>query len=106
MSGGFGGGMEGGGMAKLKTVEGDELVVRQAGPGKLSVTDRKGAAHGGRDDLNPVKRELASYTNKAGLAGTRLYYWLKMHLREALAIPYDLAIVLWRRAALRREIDA
>jgi uncharacterized surface protein with fasciclin (FAS1) repeats len=34
---------DGGGMAKLKTVEGEELVVRQAGPGKLSVTDRKGA---------------------------------------------------------------
>ena len=33
----------GGGMAKLKTVEGEALVVRQAGPGKLSVTDRKGA---------------------------------------------------------------
>ena len=33
----------GGGMAKLKTVEGEELVVKQAGPGKLSVTDRKGA---------------------------------------------------------------
>ena len=33
----------GGGMAKLKTVEGEELVVRQAGPGKLSVSDRKGA---------------------------------------------------------------
>jgi uncharacterized surface protein with fasciclin (FAS1) repeats len=33
---------DGGGMAKLKTVEGDELVVKQAGPGKLSVTDSKG----------------------------------------------------------------
>src|ERR1700704_6569945 len=33
----------GGGMAKLKTVEGEELVVKQAGPGKLSVSDRKGA---------------------------------------------------------------
>ena len=34
---------DGGGMAKLKTVEGEELVVKQAGPGKLSVSDRKGA---------------------------------------------------------------
>jgi uncharacterized surface protein with fasciclin (FAS1) repeats len=33
---------DGGGMAKLTTVEGDELVVKQAGPGKLSVTDAKG----------------------------------------------------------------
>lgn len=29
-------------MARLQTVEGDELVVKQAGPGKLSVTDAKG----------------------------------------------------------------
>ena len=35
-----------------------------------------------------------------GLSGTRPYYWAKMHLREALAIPYDLAIVLARRGAL------
>jgi uncharacterized surface protein with fasciclin (FAS1) repeats len=33
---------DGGGMTKLKTVEGAELVVKQAGPGKLSVTDAKG----------------------------------------------------------------
>ncbi len=30
------------GMAKLKTVAGEELVVKQAGPGKLTVTDAKG----------------------------------------------------------------
>jgi uncharacterized surface protein with fasciclin (FAS1) repeats len=33
---------EGGGMAKLTTVEGEELIVKQAGPGKLTVTDSKG----------------------------------------------------------------
>ena len=33
---------DGGGMAKLTTVEGADLVVKQAGPGKLSVTDAKG----------------------------------------------------------------
>jgi len=33
---------DGGGMAKLTTVEGAELVVKQAAPGKLSVTDAKG----------------------------------------------------------------
>jgi len=33
---------EGGGEAKLKTVEGEDLVVKQAGPGKLTVTDAKG----------------------------------------------------------------
>jgi uncharacterized surface protein with fasciclin (FAS1) repeats len=33
---------DGEGQAKLKTVSGDWLVVKQAGPGKLSVTDAKG----------------------------------------------------------------
>lgn len=41
-----------------------------------------------------------------GAPGTRLRYWLKMHLREALAIPYDLAIVLVRRSELIRAIAA
>jgi uncharacterized SAM-binding protein YcdF (DUF218 family) len=36
----------------------------------------------------------------SGFQGTRPYYVAKMHLREALAIPYDLAIVLARRGAL------
>jgi len=34
---------DGGGWARLRTVEGEELVVKQAGPGRLSVTDAKGA---------------------------------------------------------------
>ncbi len=33
---------DGEGMAKLKTVAGEILVVKQAGPGKLSITDAKG----------------------------------------------------------------
>jgi uncharacterized surface protein with fasciclin (FAS1) repeats len=33
---------EGGGMATLKTVEGEALVVKQAGPARLTVTDAKG----------------------------------------------------------------
>jgi uncharacterized surface protein with fasciclin (FAS1) repeats len=33
---------EGDGWAKLKTVQGEELTVKQAGPGKLTVTDAKG----------------------------------------------------------------
>ena len=33
---------EGGGEAKLKTVEGEQLVVKQAGPVRLTVTDAKG----------------------------------------------------------------
>jgi uncharacterized SAM-binding protein YcdF (DUF218 family) len=32
-----------------------------------------------------------------GRSGTLRRYWLKMHLREVLAVPYDLAIVLARR---------
>jgi uncharacterized surface protein with fasciclin (FAS1) repeats len=35
---------EGGGMAKFKTVEGEELVIKQPGPGKLSITDAKGGS--------------------------------------------------------------
>ncbi len=33
---------DGEGEAQLKTVEGDSLVIKQAGPGKLTVTDDKG----------------------------------------------------------------
>ena len=33
---------DGEGMAKLKTVQGEELTVKQAGPGKLTITDGKG----------------------------------------------------------------
>jgi uncharacterized surface protein with fasciclin (FAS1) repeats len=33
---------DGGGMAKLTTVAGEDLIVKQAAPGKLSVTDAKG----------------------------------------------------------------
>jgi len=33
---------DGEGMAKLKTVAGADLIVKQAGPGKLTVTDAKG----------------------------------------------------------------
>jgi uncharacterized surface protein with fasciclin (FAS1) repeats len=33
---------DGDGQAKLKTVSGDCLIIKQAGPGKLSVTDAKG----------------------------------------------------------------
>jgi len=34
---------DGEGEAHLKTIEGEELTVKQAGPGKLTVTDAKGA---------------------------------------------------------------
>jgi uncharacterized SAM-binding protein YcdF (DUF218 family) len=41
-----------------------------------------------------------------GLAGTRLVYWLRMYLREALAIPYDVGIVLVRRREFLAAIAA
>ncbi|SDN24274.1 malate dehydrogenase (oxaloacetate-decarboxylating) [Actinacidiphila guanduensis] len=45
-------------------------ILVEAGIGDVAVTDRKGVVHSGREDLNEVKRELASYTNKAGLTGS------------------------------------
>lgn len=46
-------------------------------------------------------RAVAGPTEK-GLGGTRPHYWAKMHLREALALPYDAAIVLARLGRFRR----
>ncbi|WP_326572478.1 NADP-dependent malic enzyme [Actinacidiphila glaucinigra] len=51
-------------------------ILVEAGIGDVAVTDRKGVVHAGREDLNAAKRELATYTNRAGLTGT---------LEEALA---------------------
>ncbi|MGW1074302.1 NAD(P)-dependent malic enzyme [Streptomyces sp. NPDC002537] len=45
-------------------------ILVEAGIGDVAVCDRKGIVSVGRDDLNPVKRELAGLTNKAGLSGT------------------------------------
>ncbi|MBK3578366.1 NADP-dependent malic enzyme, partial [Streptomyces sp. MBT65] len=42
----------------------------EAGLGDVAVADRKGIVSRDRDDLTPVKRELAELTNKAGLSGT------------------------------------
>jgi uncharacterized SAM-binding protein YcdF (DUF218 family) len=41
-----------------------------------------------------------------GLDGARRRYWIRMHLREALAIPYDLGIVLARRREFIAAIAA
>ncbi|MFE0630463.1 NADP-dependent malic enzyme [Streptomyces sp. NPDC058864] len=51
-------------------------ILVEAGIGDVAVTDRKGVVHAGREDLNAAKRELTTYTNRAGLTGT---------LEEALA---------------------
>ena len=42
----------------------------------------------------------------SGLQGTRAYYWAKMYLREAIAIPYDVAIVVARRRGLLAQVRA
>ncbi|MEU0690880.1 NAD(P)-dependent malic enzyme [Streptomyces uncialis] len=42
----------------------------EAGIGDVAVADRKGVVSRDRDDLNPVKRELAEITNRAGLSGS------------------------------------
>ncbi|MFJ7148477.1 NADP-dependent malic enzyme [Streptomyces sp. NPDC100445] len=45
-------------------------MLVEAGIGDVAVADRKGVVWAGRPDLTPVKRELASFTNKAGLTGS------------------------------------
>ncbi|MEU9334342.1 NADP-dependent malic enzyme [Streptomyces sp. NPDC048290] len=45
-------------------------ILIDAGIGDVAVADRKGVVSADRDDLTPVKRELASLTNKAGLGGS------------------------------------
>ncbi|MBO8199062.1 NADP-dependent malic enzyme [Streptomyces smyrnaeus] len=45
-------------------------ILVEAGIGDVAVCDRKGVVSGDRDDLTQVKRELAGFTNKAGLSGS------------------------------------
>ncbi|MFF5437396.1 NADP-dependent malic enzyme [Streptomyces achromogenes] len=45
-------------------------MLVEAGIGDVAVTDRKGVVSADREDLTPVKRELAGFTNKAGLTGS------------------------------------
>ncbi|MER6344068.1 NAD(P)-dependent malic enzyme [Streptomyces sp. NPDC001595] len=45
-------------------------MLIEAGIGDVAVADRKGVVSADRDDLTSVKRELASFTNKAGLTGS------------------------------------
>ncbi|MFI2759308.1 NADP-dependent malic enzyme [Streptomyces echinatus] len=45
-------------------------MLVEAGIGDVAVADRKGVVSADREDLTPVKRELAGYTNKAGLSGS------------------------------------
>ncbi|MEW2287140.1 NADP-dependent malic enzyme [Streptomyces sp. NPDC047841] len=45
-------------------------MLVEAGIGDVAVADRKGVVSAGREDLTPVKRELAGFTNKAGVTGS------------------------------------
>ncbi len=45
-------------------------MLVEAGIGDVAVADRKGIVSADRDDLTPVKRELAEFTNKGGLTGS------------------------------------
>ncbi|KUN82937.1 malate dehydrogenase [Streptomyces bungoensis] len=45
-------------------------MLVEAGIGDVAVADRKGVVSGDRQDLTPVKREVASFTNKAGISGS------------------------------------
>ncbi|MDT3396664.1 NADP-dependent malic enzyme [Streptomyces sp. B1866] len=45
-------------------------ILIEAGIGDVAVTDRKGIVSRDREDLTDVKRDLASFTNKAGLTGS------------------------------------
>ncbi|GHK00982.1 NAD(P)-dependent malic enzyme [Streptomyces sp. NPDC003753] len=45
-------------------------MLIEAGIGDVAVADRKGVVSREREDLTSVKRELAEFTNKAGLSGS------------------------------------
>ncbi|MFD8609955.1 NADP-dependent malic enzyme [Streptomyces sp. NPDC059631] len=45
-------------------------MLVEASIGDVAVADRKGIVSADRADLTPVKRELAEFTNKAGLSGS------------------------------------
>ncbi|MFJ1735964.1 NADP-dependent malic enzyme [Streptomyces sp. NPDC088254] len=45
-------------------------MLVEAGVGDVAVADRKGVVSADREDLTDVKRQLAGFTNKAGLTGS------------------------------------
>ncbi|MFD7433447.1 NADP-dependent malic enzyme [Streptomyces sp. NPDC059861] len=45
-------------------------MLIEAGIGDVAVADRKGVVSADREDLTPVKREVAGFTNKAGISGS------------------------------------
>lgn len=45
-------------------------ILLAAGIGDIAVADSRGIVHSGRNDLTPIKRELAANTNRAGVVGS------------------------------------
>ncbi|MEU6511738.1 NADP-dependent malic enzyme [Streptomyces sp. NPDC046942] len=45
-------------------------MLVEAGIGDVALTDRKGVISTDREDLTPVKREVAGFTNRAGITGS------------------------------------
>ncbi|HEX4727567.1 MAG TPA: NADP-dependent malic enzyme [Jatrophihabitans sp.] len=45
-------------------------ILLAAGIGDLALADSRGVVHPSREDLNPIKQELAASTNRAGLTGS------------------------------------
>jgi malate dehydrogenase (oxaloacetate-decarboxylating) len=45
-------------------------ILVEAGIGDVAVADSKGIVDATREDLTPIKRELASFTNRSGLTGS------------------------------------
>ncbi|MFF6877857.1 MULTISPECIES: NADP-dependent malic enzyme [Streptomyces] len=45
-------------------------MLVEAGIGDVAVADRKGVVSADRDDLTPVKQDLAGFTNKTGITGS------------------------------------
>ena len=46
------------------------LITMGADPSKVMMVDRSGIIYDGREDLNPIKKEIAAITNKEKLKGT------------------------------------
>ena len=44
-------------------------ILHTAGVGEITVLDSRGVLHSGRDNLTPIKQELAGYTNPRGTTG-------------------------------------
>ncbi|MFI0471068.1 NADP-dependent malic enzyme [Saccharopolyspora sp. 5N102] len=44
-------------------------ILHTAGVGEITMLDSRGVIHSGREDLTPIKQELAGFTNASGITG-------------------------------------